>query len=84
MKKRQRKKNKSLERAIRLVSKKFIRMSDSKFHKMLDKYNQEHEGPTCQPGTCGGECQSMGWCENARRFREEEIPRIMMKGDKDI
>ncbi len=43
MNKRQRKKNKGIERAIRLVDKYFRKMSDIKFNKMLDKYEAEHE-----------------------------------------
>jgi hypothetical protein len=54
-------------------------MSDVKFKKILDRYEKEHE-ITCTPETCEGECQGMGWCENARKFREEEIPKILAAG----
>ena len=80
MNKRQRKKNKSIERAIRLVDKHFRKMSDIKFNKMLDKYEAEHEANKCYPETCEGECQGMGLCEMATKFREEEISKIIAAG----
>jgi hypothetical protein len=75
MNKRQRKKKKNLKRAMRLVFKELREMSKEKFEKML-KSNE----PTCTPETCEGECQGMGWCEMATKFREEEIPKIIAAG----
>ncbi len=75
MNKRQRKKKKDIKRATRIVFKELREMSKEKFEKLL-KSNE----PTCTPETCQGECQGMGWCEIATKFREEEIPKILAAG----
>jgi len=79
MKKRQRKKNGNLKRAIRIVFNKMRKMSDEKLYKLL-----EDNEPTCKPDTCEGECQGMGWCDMATKFREEEIHKIMQERAKMV
>ena len=71
MRKRQRKKNKSMKRAIESVFRTLSKMSHGEFEALLKK----HE-PTCTPDTCARECQGMGWCEECEEF-QREIPRII-------
>jgi hypothetical protein len=72
MHKRQLKKNQSIKRVLKKISKDLRRMSSEEFEAML----KENE-PTCTPEYCKGECQGMGYCEVARDFRENEIPKIL-------
>ncbi|MDX9798576.1 MAG: hypothetical protein RBT05_06955 [Bacteroidales bacterium] len=29
--------------------------------------------PGCNPDTCNGECQGMGWCDTCKEFRKENF-----------
>jgi hypothetical protein len=71
MNKRQIKKNKKLDNAIRAAFKELRKMPEKKFRKLL-----EDNKPDCTPETCQGECQGMGYCEMAISFRNE-IPNII-------
>lgn len=72
MKKRQYKKNYSVNRTLKKVTKNLRRMSPKEFAELL----KEHE-PTCMPETCHGECQGTGWCKMAVDFRKNIVPQII-------
>lgn len=46
-------------------------MSKEEFRELIK--NSEVLKPTCNPDTCCGECQGMGWCKLAKRFRGEKF-----------
>jgi hypothetical protein len=45
-------------------------MSPEEFKAMLDAH-KKNRPPRCEPDTCGGACQGMGWCYTCEDFRGE-------------
>lgn len=69
----------TLSESISAVFKELNEMPQEEFDALIDEELKKMEENKCDPATCGGECQGMGWCDTAREFREKIIPTIINK-----
>lgn len=56
------------EETFREIADTIKNMSDEELQKYVDMAKNPR---SCTPETCHGQCQGMGSCEDARKFREE-------------
>lgn len=71
----------TLSESVSAVFKELNEMPQEEFDALIDEQLEKMEENKCDPETCGGECQGMGWCDTATEFREKIVPRIV-KGEK--
>ena len=46
-------------------------LPDDEFLALMNEFEDQQEKDKCQLNTCQGQCQGMGWCDDAKSFREE-------------
>jgi len=57
-----------IEKIKKKISEKLKYLTAEELEEMLKKNE-----PECDPDTCNGECQGMGWCDSCKEFRKENF-----------